>query len=644
MNEELARAESAFLRSASEDPIKWHLWNEENLQRARAEGKPVLLDIGASWCHWCHVMDEETYRDPEVVKTVNEKFFPIKVDRDEMPDLDSIMQQLVSSITGESGWPLTVFMTPDKRVFFGGTYFPAEDSMGRPGMRRVLREVLKLWESRKGAVEGISPEEVMNRLIQGIRGVQKEKLDYRLVEDAVVFISGAYDWEYGGIMGAMKFPHPLVDRLLLAHWFRTGDDSSRRQALFTLKSMYLGGIMDQVGGGFHRYTTDREWWIPHFEKLLIDNGEILRTYLDGLNATGDPELKDALFLTIDFVRRDLFRGDGFANSIDADSEGVEGKYYTWTKEEVKEVFGDRSEPVLRTFGFYVAGGEVEGRKVLKRFYDNEKIRVKLNLDPEGFLREVRERALKSRSSRIPPSVDWNQYSHPNFLMGESLVLCSGLVQTDSLWRPLADSIGERVSRRVRGGKEGLIEDYASAVNFLAVVYGVTGEQKYLGRALSLGKKLIEMDNSVFRTMDTPNESQASLVSRALLTLSVIRPTEFPRDEVLEYVSKFVRAPDEGSVFNAGLFMTVDALSRGTAHIVIVDRGRGISKLLLKSALNSYHPFKVIEFTDGEEVDDPMVREMVRSSIQDTAFICGRNSCSPPTSAPEKIPEVLRGFH
>jgi uncharacterized protein YyaL (SSP411 family) len=640
----LANSKSAFLRESINHPIDWYTWSEEAFDKAKNENKPIIVDVGASWCHWCHVMDE-SYTDPEIIKIINENFIAIKVDRDEMPDLDKSLQNAVFAISGESGWPLTVFMTPDKKVFYGGTYFPPDDSYGRIGLKRLLREILNIW---KNEIDKITASSIpITR--QLYTGNGSTKLDFDLVSSSYSMILGSYDIEYGGLGNSMKFPHPTIDEFLLAYSAWTGDDLGKKFTLFTLKKMYYGGIFDQAGGGFHRYSVDREWITPHFEKLLIDNAELILDYFNAYIALNDLEILDALNLSIDFVLRDLYIGEGFANSIDADSNGIEGGYYTWLEKEFDEALGEEAKDAKRIFGFYQLGGEVEGRRVLRLAYDIKNIAKYLNLSIEQtilYLRNIRDKLLKYRlNTRKMPYRDENKYTSSNCRIAEALILSSvisgkGLNEGLEIVNKL-----QKISRRLEGGGDGLIEDYASSLNASIEAYEVTSNRKYLDIALnifnSLGKFKI---NDVFIDSqgdipknDIPNESAVSLILKGMYKLELMGYAD-----VSKILQNSISDSDDPS-FTSGILLTLGSYIKGGAHIVIIDEKDGNADKLHKESLMIYYPFKVIERVSVDDKDS--VSSLVRSMMKDSegksrVFICKGNTCSLPVFDEKSVKKLL----
>jgi len=619
----LKDSKSAFLLQASNSPIDWYPWSEEAFEKAKKEDKPVLVDVGASWCHWCHVMDEETYNDPEVVKIINENFVAIKVDRDELPDVDRELQNIVSALTGESGWPLTVFMTGDKKVFFGGTYFPPEDRYGRIGFKRLLKEILRIWrEDRRKIYEVVNATSSLSIPLNSVSP------EWQTIEESISMIVANFDIENGGLQGQMKFPHPTIDELLLAYSFFTGDDVEKKLSMFTLKKMYYGGIFDQVGGGFHRYTVDNEWYVPHFEKLLIDNAELLIDYTLAYEDSRDEELLDAIKLIYEFLIRDMKVEGGFANSLDADSEGIEGYYYTWTIDEFKEAIKGEDFEYWSKFFDVIYGREVEGRKVLRRTVEYRDFIKRYSLEK---LNEIRKKLLEYREkTRKKPFRDCNLYTHSNARVAEALltaypILNKGLNEA----LEIVNKLGKVVTRRLDGGKEGLLEDYASSVLALISAYEVTGEDKYKELAIELSRNLKDEGYP----FDSPSESPESLRIKALLKLSQI--TEEKID---------VKIYESSPAFTSGILYSAMSYIKGIAHIVVVDERDGKAKDLHFIALTTYYPFKVVEIVSDEKKDylPSYIKSMINYNKGNSrAYVCIGTKCSFPILIPEKLKLYLQ---
>ncbi len=628
MANRLQNAKSAFLREASAQPIDWREWSQESLQEAKEKDLPILIDVGAVWCHWCHVMDRETYSNTEISRIINENFIPIKIDRDEKPDLDRQLQNAVSAITGESGWPLTVFMTPSGKVFFGGTYFPPEDMYGRIGFKRLLMNIVQLWKSKRQEVEKSSfdPSSIT---------FKGETLETSVLIDQIV---SEYDLEYGGLGSSAKFPHPLVDTLMLDYSAISGDDIGKKLGIFTLKRMYNGGIFDQVGGGFHRYTVDREWKLPHFEKLLIDNAEILEALFKYYSLTKDQDIMDAMELTYYFVKREMDAGNNFANSLDADSDGVEGLFYTWTEEEIDECLGEDSQLGKKIFGFN-KGADVEGRKVLMREVENDQLSKKLgDENPFPKLRELRGKLLGCRKSRKPPFRDTNDYTHPNARMSEAMIMVSFLLK-DQYGLPfdILRKAGSSPSRRIIGNEDPNLDDVSSLILANISAYEVTSKREFLDRAQELASLTREMLKQVRpNALDSPNESTASMVSKSLIRLSILEGKEVKVDDI-----EVAGSPS----FYAGIIGSKLSVESGNfAHVVVVDENDGKSDELHRESILTYYPMKLVEKVADSERDflPSYIRSMfdVKKGVS-RVFICKGNVCSQPITDPQSIKQILK---
>ena len=382
----LASSASPYLRSAVHQPVDWYEWGPEAFARAKAADKPILLDIGAVWCHWCHVIDRESYEDPQLAAVINQLFIAVKVDRDERPDVDARYQAAISAISGQGGWPLTGFLLPDGRPFFGGTYFPPDDAMGRPGFRRILEAVSAGFVNRRAEVE-----DAATRLAEAVKNAEtftgaRGELDAGAVRGQIESIISQFDSRNGGFGRSPKFPHPAAIDLLLERYQATGDNRPLQVAAFTLEKMGNGGVYDQIGGGFHRYSVDERWCVPHFEKMSYDNSELLKNFLHGFQVTRDPFFREVAEGIIDWTNRDLsdqLRG-GFYASQDADQTlDDDGDYFTWTLDEVRAVLTPEESRVIELAYDVEAHGEMHhnpAKNVLWVARKPGEIAVSLGLD------------------------------------------------------------------------------------------------------------------------------------------------------------------------------------------------------------------------------------------------------------------------
>jgi uncharacterized protein YyaL (SSP411 family) len=499
----LKNSASPYLRSAAHQPVDWHEWGEAAFQKARAEGKPVLLDIGAVWCHWCHVIDRESYENPEIAAMINELFIPVKVDRDERPDVDARYQSAVSAISGQGGWPLTAFLTPDGKPFFGGTYFPPDDAMGRPGFRRILESISETFQTRRAEVNSSAKavEEAVAKaeMFEGAQG----KFDTRVLDQVIEAALGQFDDSHGGFGHAPKFPHAsAVDLLLEAH-LTTHDEVLLEVAERTLEAMALGGVYDQLGGGFHRYSVDERWCVPHFEKMSYDNSELLKNFAHGWQVTRKPlfrETAEGIIAWVGEVLSDPERG-GFYSSQDADQTlDDDGDYFTWTLGEVRAALTPKESRAVEIYYDVEAKGEMQHdpeRNVLWVAASIEQTAEKLRLDEASariLLARARGKLLAARRERRPvPSVDETIYTAWNAMFVSAyLDAARAFNRPDcrdfalkTLERILAESRDETKRFLHRPGRpriEGTLEDHVFAAGALLDAYETTLDRRYFDTA------------------------------------------------------------------------------------------------------------------------------------------------------------------
>src|SRR6201997_3602143 len=432
----LAQASSAYLRSAMHQPIHWHEWGDEAFAAAQRENKPMLLDIGAVWCHWCHVMDRESYDDPEVARIVNENFIAVKVDRDERPDIDSRYQAAESAISGQGGWPLTAFLTPDGKPFYGGTYFPPDDQWGRPSFKRVLTSIASAYREKHADVSEQS--KMVERAISKSESFlgRNGLFSPSVIASIVKSVLGMFDERNGGFGQAPKFPHPGALDLLMGEYARTGDERLKHVIVTTLEHMAKGGMYDQLAGGFHRYSVDERWVVPHFEKMCYDNSELLKNYVHGYQVTGDEFFANVardIIRWMDEWLSDRERG-GFYASQDADySMDDDGDYFTWTLEEARAVLTEDEAQVAALRYDINEIGEMHHNPAKNVLYvraslDEIAARMKLSRDRVGELLEsAKKKMYAARLQRPTPFVDktvyvgWNSLSVSAYLQAARIL-------------------------------------------------------------------------------------------------------------------------------------------------------------------------------------------------------------------------------
>jgi uncharacterized protein YyaL (SSP411 family) len=501
----LTHSASPYLHSAVHQPVAWYEWGAEAFARACAEDKPILLDIGAVWCHWCHVIDRESYENPQLAAVINQLFIPVKVDRDERPDVDARYQAAVSAISGQGGWPLTAFLLPDGRPFFGGTYFPPEDSMGRPGFRRILEAVAASYRTRRAEVE-----EAASRLAEAVAKAEmfagaRGPLDARGVDDQVESIVNLFDERNGGFGRAPKFPYPAAIDLLLERYQAGGAQRLLEVAATTLEKMGSGGVYDQIAGGFHRYSVDERWCVPHFEKMSYDNSQLLENFIHGYQVTGNPflrEVAEGIIAWTNTVLSDQARG-GFYASQDADqSLEDDGDYFTWTLGEVRAVLTPEQARVIELTYDVEAHGEMHHNPAKNVFWiarQPSEVAAALGLDEDSIrltLAAAKGKLLTARRARTTPFVDTTLYVSWNAMFAAAYLDASAVLggtqgagcrafALKTLDRIVAEAWSDArgFAHRVGGERlEGTLDDQIFAATALLDAYEATLDRRYFDAA------------------------------------------------------------------------------------------------------------------------------------------------------------------
>src|SRR2546422_6446753 len=506
MANRLINETSPYLLQHANNPVDWYAWSPEALERAASEDKLILLSIGYSACHWCHVMEHESFENPSIAKVMNENFVNIKVDREERPDLDQIYMTAVQIMTGSGGWPLTVFLLPNGEPVFGGTYFPPEDRYNRPGFLRVLETIAEAYRTRRGEImqNAKSLREHLTRSTFGKR--QDETIDTTLLDHAYRAIAPRFDSREGGFGGAPKFPPSMSIDFLLRYYDRTDSDHALHMATLTLDKMAYGGMYDQVVGGFHRYSTDDRWLVPHFEKMLYDNALLVRAYVDAHRVTEKPLYKRIAEETLDFVLREMRDPNGsFYSTQDADSEGIEGKFYVWSLKEFSEVTGADAELVAKYFGV-TEQGNFEEKNILNVSRDPE-LFSKLERIPvqelEITIEATKKKLYRDRENRVRPGREEKYLTVWNGLMLRAFAAASGHFNRDD-YRRVAESNadfilttvwdGTRVLHSFKDGRarfNGYLDDYANLADALFALYELTFDYKWLEAATQIMDRMIQ---------------------------------------------------------------------------------------------------------------------------------------------------------
>ncbi|MHB1004802.1 MAG: thioredoxin domain-containing protein [Chloroflexota bacterium] len=676
MANRLQNESSPYLRQHAENPVDWYPWGEEALERAQREGKPILLSIGYAACHWCHVMAHESFENLETARVMNDHFVCIKVDREERPDLDSIYMAAVQAMTGQGGWPLTMFLTPAGKPFYGGTYFPPADHLGLPGFRRLLREIAAEYRNKRAEIDGAG-ERIVNHLAQTSALPKGTLPGPEALTGAYARLRQLFDGVHGGFGRQPKFPQPLVGELLLRLSPRNLGEDALAMVETTLMQMAAGGIYDQLGGGFHRYSVDREWTVPHFEKMLYDNALLARLYLHAYQTTDKPLYRRIATETLDYLRRDVMSPEGgFFASQDADSEGREGAYYVWTPSEVDRVLGKEDGGFARGYFGVTAAGNFEGESILTHRVDDDALAMELRLSPPELATKaerVRGRLLAERQRRVPPGIDtkvlagWNGLALGAFAeVGTSLgredylaiarrnadYLRSALMAGDRLYHS-ADSREPRL--------EGFLQDYAFVADGLLALYRATLEGEWLAMARRLGVAMVDRfwseaegafydsgighEGLVLRPRDVYDNaipSGGAAATRVLYWLAAIADDgEFRRVADVSLSSVMALASRNPLAFSHWLG-SLDYVTAPPREVAIVGAPADPATRALLAVVNGpYAPNLVVVGEQGTE-GSPLLAGRVAHNSRPTAYYCEAYACHQPTIDPVQLRALLGG--
>jgi len=666
----LIKETSPYLLQHAGNPVNWYPWGDEALIHARTQDKPILLSIGYSACHWCHVMAHESFENEEIARLMNDNFVNIKVDREEHPDLDTVYMDAVQAITGRGGWPLTVFLTPEGKPFYGGTYFPPEDRHGLPGFSRVLKTVSDAYRNRRREVDQAT-QQVMTALnSKAERESNTQKLDVDILNQAYSTISQDYDEVNGGFGHAPKFPQPMMLDFLLRQYHRTGDKEALDMVTLTLETMARGGVYDQLGGGFHRYTTDAHWMVPHFEKMLYDNAQLSQVYLHTYLITKTLLFRRIAEETIDYVLREMTSPDGgFYSTQDADSEGKEGKYYTWMMDEIKEVLDQKSAGILGEYYGVTTGGNFEGRNILHITRDTHS---------EDFdsIRRAKVLLLKEREKRTRPGRDEKILASWNGLMLASLAeaaiilnrkeylnaaIANGSFLLNSL---MSDGYLRHTYKDGQARIEGYLEDYASVIEGLLNLHQATFKGKWLSKAIRLAEVMVNefWDESAGLFFDTGRRHQALFVlprnthdgalpsGSSLATLVLLKLSRLTENKKLEEIAvrslttmvSIISQYPQG--FGNWLCALDFHLSTPQEIAIVGSRNNPMTAEMLQVLSNTWLPNKVVAAKDPGDLSpvDNLVILKDRYMINNlpTVYVCERYSCRSPVNDPDLLRDQL----
>jgi uncharacterized protein YyaL (SSP411 family) len=664
----LALESSPYLLQHAHNPVNWHPWGDEAFEEARRTGRPVFLSVGYSTCHWCHVMEEESFEDEEIARFLNEHFVPVKVDREERPDVDAVYMTAVQALTGRGGWPMSVWLDADRRPFFGGTYFPARDGdrgAGR-GFLSLLRDLAAIH--RRDPARVAAAAESITRAVQvamaGVEGAGAVP-GPAAIEAAADRCRRAYDPRHGGVGGAPKFPSSLPVRLLLRHHRRTGDARSLEMAVATLERMAAGGIHDQVGGGFHRYSVDALWLVPHFEKMLYDNALLALAYAEAWQVTGRADLARVTRTTLDYVLREMTSPEGgFFSATDADSEGEEGRFFVWEEREIRAALGDGAGPFLRFHGV-TPEGNFEGRNVLHVPRPDEATWASL-AEAREILRRVRER-------RPPPLRDEKVLAAWNGLMISAMAF-GGRVLDEPRWVEAAARAadfalsrlreGGRLQRSFKDGRAsgpGFLEDHAFLAQGLLDLHEATFEPRWLAAAKALAEETERLfadpeRGGWFRTAsdherlvarekpthDGAEPSGASVAALVALRLSAFTGEERWRSVAERALRAYAPTLDQQPAALHELLLALDFLTDAAREVVLVWPAGGVPPAPMLDVLRrTFLPSRAL---CGAEEGAPLdalaavapVAAGKRAAGAGAAYVCERGACQLPATDAEAL--------
>ena len=682
---------SPYLRSAAHQPIDWHEWGESAFARAKSEDKPILLDIGAVWCHWCHVIDRESYENPEIAKVINEHFVSVKVDRDERPDVDSRYQSAISAISGQGGWPLTGFLMPDGKPFFGGTYFPPEDQQGRPGFRRVLLAVADAYKNKRDdlarTAESLSEAVAKAEVFAGARA----EFDLSVVDAQISAITQLFDIRNGGFGTAPKFPHASAIDLILERYRQVGEKHLLAMAETTLEKMAKGGVYDQLAGGFHRYSVDERWLVPHFEKMSYDNSELLKNYLHGWQVTKNPFLRSTAQGIIGWVNELLSdqQGGGFYASQDADySLDDDGDYFTWTLDELRAALPQEEARIMELYFDVEAHGEMHhnpAKNVLWISRDAAEIARTLGLEESSVrltIASAKRKMLEARLPRPTPFIDKTMYVSWNAMFA-SAYLAAGRVLTGepasagrsfalkTLDRMLKEAWSEEQGFAHRiGGPElrGSLDDQVFGVLALLDAYEATLNPKYFRAAQRTMDLTIEkygdaegagffdrasdaprmggldVRRKPFQDSPTPGTNSAAIM--ALTRMHGYTDDRGYYDWAKNTLDAFAGIAAQYGLFAATYGLAAVLFSEHPTQVVITGPAGDSKAQDLEEAANGVFRFgkAVLRVTPESSLENlpPALRRTVPHLPKDkaVAVVCSGTTCLPPVSDAEELKRVL----
>jgi uncharacterized protein len=658
MPNRLADETSPYLLQHKDNPVAWQPWGERALAEARERDVPLLVSIGYSACHWCHVMERESFEDPDVAAYMNEHFVCIKVDREERPDVDAIYMDAVQAMTGHGGWPLNAFATPDQVPFYAGTYFPPQGRHGLPSWRQLLGAIVEAWTQRRAEIEQQGQQIVGHLSVSARIEPEPGEPEPGLLDTAVAEIAAREDPAHGGFGGAPKFPQASAIELLLSR-------GEREPALRALRAMARGGVYDQLGGGFARYAVDAGWVVPHFEKMLYDNALLARAYLHGWQVSGEQLLRQVCCETLEWALREL-RGPegGFASALDADSEGVEGKYYVWTVEQLRDALGDDAllDVAVAHYGVTPVGN-FEGRSIL--------VRANPAADPPE-LQEIRRRLLAAREQRIRPGLDDKRLTAWNALLIAALAEAGAVLEredyldaargcADFVLRELRTDDG-RLLRTWKDGRAhlaGYLEDHAFMLQALLTLYEATFEPRWFAAAQTLADVTIarfadDERGGFFTTADdheqlvarrkdledTPIPSGNSAMALGLLRLARLTGAATYEERARGVIALLHPIAARHPLAFAHLLQAVDFLLADDVREVAIVGEPATAEPLVRTVRRAFRPHVVLAGAPAATDAVPLLAGRAPLDGHAAAYVCERFACQAPVTEPEALAALL----
>ncbi|HEX6539931.1 MAG TPA: thioredoxin domain-containing protein [Candidatus Dormibacteraeota bacterium] len=673
MANRLAGETSPYLQQHKDNPVDWYPWGDEAFARARTEDLPVLLSVGYSACHWCHVMAHESFENPAIAEVMNRDFVNIKVDREERPDVDGIYMQAVQGMTGRGGWPMTVFLTPEGVPYYGGTYFPPEDRMGMPGLPKVLRAAADAYRTRRAEIDTAGAR--MRDALQPARLPAGEELSGAQLDKAATALVQQTDRRHGGFGEAPKFPHPMALDLMLRRYRVTQDEAVLDAAGLTLDAMARGGLFDQVGGGFHRYSVDGHWGVPHFEKMLYDNAQLAPVYLHAYQLSGREDMLETATRTLDYLAREMRLPEGgFAASQDADSPGGgEGAFFVWTPAQLRDVLGEADAAfAARAFGVTDEGNFEHGSTVLSFPYPVDQI-AELTGRPVSDvverLADIRERLFEARAHRPAPGRDGKVITAWNALALRAFAEAAAVLQRDD-YAAVAQSAAEFLLQRlVAGGRvlrtwkdgtahvAGFLEDVALLSDALLTLYEASGEPRYFDAARDMAQQIVDRyrgDDGAFydtaadseslivrpRTIDdNPVTSGQSAAASAFIRLSMFTGDDSWRRYAIDIIGPLAQVVPRAPVALASLAAAAEFALGPVREIAVAGEPEAEDTLsLVTTVWRRFDPLRVLAWGRADGV--PLLQDRPLRNGAATAYVCRNFACDAPVTEAAALTDLL----